>query len=99
MASHSQIIAGFEVDGEAEVRRRVTANAYDGEHLAHALQWLHELAAERAAAPRAKPDPETQRRDTLRQIDGLIRAAVAATAAAAFISLALYAYQALGHGG
>jgi len=92
MAAHHEIISGFEIDGEAEVRRRVTANAYDGEHLAHALQWLHEVAASKSVSDTR----EAARRDSLKQIDGLIRTALAATALVAVAGLAVWAYQVLG---
>jgi len=92
MASHQELISGFEIDGEAEVRRRVTSNAYDGEHLAHALQWLHEVGAARTASDTR----DAQRRDSLKQIDGLIRASLAATIVLALCGAAIWAFQTLG---
>ncbi|HEX7760460.1 MAG TPA: hypothetical protein VF459_13215 [Caulobacteraceae bacterium] len=95
MASHHQIIAEFEEAGETEVQRRVAANVYDGEHLAHALYWLNELSVARTFGPKPPQDPEAERRAAYRQIDTLIRAAAAATVAVALIGLALVAYQSI----
>lgn len=95
MPSHLALIAEFEAAGVAEVQRRVAANVYDGEHLAHALQWLSDLSVARTLGPKPPPDPEAERRAAFRQIDALIRVAVVATVAVALIGFALFAYQTL----
>lgn len=98
MGSIEELINEFEAAGEAEVKRRIVADAYDGPHLAHAIHWLGERASAHAHSAEPVPDPEATWRATDRQIDGLIRAALVATGAVAVVGLVIVALQYMPHG-
>ena len=98
MSGIEELTTEFEAAGEAEVKRRIVANAYDGPHLAHAIHWLGERASAHAHSPDPVPDPEARWRPTDRQIDGLIRAALVATGAVAVVGLVMVALQYAPHG-
>ena len=100
MGSIEELINEFEATGEAEVKRRIVANAYDGPHLAHAIHWLGERASAHAHSPDPvpDPDPEAKWRATDRQIDALIRGALVATGVVAVVGLVVVALQYVPHG-
>ena len=98
MGSIEELISEFEAAGEAEVKRLIVANAYDGPHLAHAIHWLGERASAHAHGPDPVPDPEAKWRATDRQIDALIRGALVATGVVAVVGLVVVALQYVPHG-
>lgn len=80
----------FEAAGEAEVRRRVSHRDYDAPHLAHALRWLDDKAAERSLS---RPDggqgagERVAARPGDRTLDAVIRIALGGAGVAAVAGL------------
>ena len=98
LGSIEELINEFEATGEAEVKRRIVANAYDGPHLAHAIYWLGERGSGHGHSPDPAPDPEAKWRATDRQIDALIRGALVATGVVAVVGLVVVVLQYVPHG-
>lgn len=89
MARTDSMASEFEAIGETEVRRLVSRRDFDAPHLAHALRWLDDKAAERnLARPGAERGaaPATARPGD-RTLDAVIRMALGGAGLAAVAGL------------
>ncbi len=88
MARTDSMASEFEAIGEAEVRRRVSRRDYDAPHLAHALRWLDDRAAERnLPRPNAGRPAAANTRPGDRTLDAVIRVALGGAGLAAVAGL------------
>lgn len=90
MARTDSMASEFEAIGEAEVRRHISHKDYDAPHLAHALRWLGDKAAERSAGRGPGQDdtdgaPAAQAGD--RTLDAVARLALGGAGLAAVAGL------------